>query len=85
LAAPSRRGPLPDAVEEEAWAGIKQIDALGGSVKAIEERYAARDRGGRLPLPARGGEGERIIVGVNRYETDDDPEMDSADETIQEQ
>ena len=30
---------------------------------------------------------ERVIVGVNRYETDDDPEMDlhTADETIQEQ
>ncbi len=79
---------LTDAVEEEAWAYIRQIDEIGGSVKAIEERYMQREIEEAAYRYQREVEKEeRIIVGVNRYETDDDPEMDlhSADETIQDQ
>ena len=79
---------LTDAVEEEAWNYIGQIDDLGGSVKAIEERYMQREIEEAAYRYQREVEKEeRIIVGVNRYETDDDPEMDlhTADETIQEQ
>ena len=45
---------LTDAVEEEAWEYIRQIDETGGVGKSGGERfYAAGDRGFRLPLPAR--------------------------------
>ena len=34
---------LTDAVEEEAWEYVKRIDDMGGSVKAIEERFMQRE------------------------------------------
>ena len=79
---------LTDAVEEDAWAYIKQIDEMGGSVRAIEERFMQREIEEAAYRYQREVEKEeRIIVGVNSYETDDDPEMDlhTADETIQDQ
>jgi methylmalonyl-CoA mutase N-terminal domain/subunit len=65
---------LTEAVEEEAWAYIKQIDEMGGSVKAIEKRYMQREVERE----------ERIIVGVNRYASDEDPDMElhTVDESI---
>ena len=79
---------LTDAVEEEAWGYIKQIDEIGGSVKAIEQRYMQREIEDAAYRYQREVEkGERVIVGVNRYESgeaDEDPEMElhSVDETI---
>jgi methylmalonyl-CoA mutase N-terminal domain/subunit len=78
---------LTDAVEEEAWGYIKQIDELGGSVKAIEQRYMQREIEDAAYRYQREVEKEeRIIVGVNRYASDDDPDMDlhTVDESIQE-
>ena len=79
---------LTDAVEEEAWGYINQINEIGGSVKAIEERYMQREIEEAAYRYQREVEKEeRIIVGVNRYESDDDPEMDlhTANETIHDQ
>ena len=76
---------LTDAVEEEAWGYIKRIDEMGGSVKAIEQRYMQGEIEESAYRYQREFEREeRIIVGVNRYETDEDPEMDlhTVDETI---
>ncbi len=78
---------LTDAVEEEAWGYIKQIDGMGGSVKAIEQRFMQRqieDAAYRYQREVE--KEERIIVGVNRYASDDDPDMDlhTVDESIQE-
>ena len=76
---------LTDAVEEEAWEYIKRIDALGGSVKAIEERFMQREiEDAAFRYQREVERGERIIVGVNRYAAEEDPEMDlhSVDETI---
>jgi methylmalonyl-CoA mutase, N-terminal domain len=78
---------LTDAVEEEAWDYIRRIDALGGSVKAVEERFMQREIEDSAYRYQREVEkGERTIVGVNRYATDgaDDPDMDlhTVDETI---
>jgi len=76
---------LTDAVEEEAWEYIKRIDEMGGSVKAIEQRYMQGEIEEAAYRYQREIEKEeRIIVGVNRYETDEDPEMDlhTVDETI---
>jgi methylmalonyl-CoA mutase N-terminal domain/subunit len=77
---------LTDAVEEEAWEYIKRIDEIGGSVKAIEERVMQREIEESSYRYQREVESEeRIIVGVNRYATDKDPEMElhTVDESIQ--
>jgi methylmalonyl-CoA mutase, N-terminal domain len=80
---------MTDAVEEEAWEYIRRIDALGGSVAAVEERFMQREieeSAFRYQREVEGG--ERIVVGVNRYgsEAGDDPdiELHSVDESIRE-
>jgi len=79
---------LTDAVEEEAWEYIRRIDALGGSVRAIEERYMQREIEDSAYRYQREVEmGERTIVGVNRYASQaEDPDMDlhTVDESIRE-
>jgi methylmalonyl-CoA mutase N-terminal domain/subunit len=78
---------LTDAVEEEAWEYIRRIDELGGSVRAIEERFMQREIEDSAFRYQREVEtGERIIVGVNRYasEAGEDPDMElhAVDESI---
>jgi methylmalonyl-CoA mutase N-terminal domain/subunit len=80
---------MTDAVEGEAWEYIRRIDALGGSVAAVEERFMQREieeSAFRYQREVEGG--ERIVVGVNRYgsEAGDDPdiELHSVDESIRE-
>jgi methylmalonyl-CoA mutase N-terminal domain/subunit len=81
---------LTDAVEEEAWDYIRRIDTLGGSVRAIEERFMQREIEEAAYRYQREVEREeRIIVGVNRYAGaagDEDPEMElhTVDESIRE-
>jgi methylmalonyl-CoA mutase N-terminal domain/subunit len=78
---------LTDAVEEEAWEYVRRIDDLGGSVSAIEERFMQAEIEDAAYAHQRAVErDERIIVGVNRYESEDDPDMDlhTVDESIRE-
>src|SRR5829696_372347 len=78
---------LTDAVEEEAWEYIKRIDEMGGSVKAIENRFMQREiEEAAFRYQREVEKDERIIVGVNRYVTDEDPEVElhSVDESIRE-
>ncbi|MDQ3237702.1 MAG: methylmalonyl-CoA mutase family protein [Actinomycetota bacterium] len=79
---------LTDAVEEEAWEYIRRIDAMGGSVKAIEERYMqAEIEDSAFRYQREVEKQERIIVGVNRHVSDqDDPDMElhTVDESIRE-
>lgn len=80
---------LTDAVEEAAWEYIGTIDEMGGSVRAIEERYMQSEIEEAAYRYQREVEKEeRVIVGVNRYagESEEDPEMDlhTVDETIRE-
>jgi methylmalonyl-CoA mutase N-terminal domain/subunit len=78
---------LTDAVEEEAWEYIKRIDAIGGSVKAIEERFMQREiEEAAFHYQREVEKEERIIVGVNRYVTDEEAEMElhTIDESIRE-
>ena len=90
-----------DALEDEARSYIEQIDALGGAVSAIEQGYqqaeileaassfqreveteAEAARSGDRTAGQRG----RVIVGVNRFETDDDPDVEivRVDPTVRE-
>ena len=76
---------LTDAVEEEAWEYIRRIDEMGGSVKAIEKRFMQREIEEAAYRYQREVERqERIIVGVNRYASEEDPDIDlhAVDESI---
>ena len=80
---------LTDAVEEEAWGYIDQIDDVGGSVKAIEQRFMQAEIEEAAYRHQRAVEREeRVVVGVNRHasEADEDPDMDlhAVDESIRE-
>jgi methylmalonyl-CoA mutase, N-terminal domain len=78
---------LTDAVEEEAWEYIHRVDVLGGSVHAIEEGFMQREIEESAFRHQREVESEaRVIVGVNRYDSEDDPDMElhSVDESIRE-
>jgi methylmalonyl-CoA mutase, N-terminal domain len=68
---------LTDELEEEALAYIEKIDEMGGMVAAIEQGWvqreierAAYDYGQSVERQ------ERIVVGVNKFQTDKDLPMD---------
>jgi len=74
---------LTDEVEQEAREIIDSIDERGGMLRAVDTGYiqqqiqdVAYERQQEIE------NGDRIIVGVNRFEVDEEPEMDleSADE-----
>jgi methylmalonyl-CoA mutase N-terminal domain/subunit len=80
---------LTDAVEESAWAYIRRIDEMGGSVKAVEERFMQHEIEEAAYRYQREIEREeRVIVGVNRYTSggnhEPDMELHTVDETIRE-
>jgi methylmalonyl-CoA mutase N-terminal domain/subunit len=63
---------LTDAIEAEAGEYLARIDELGGAVRAIESGYMQREiADAAYRHQAEIEEGKRVIVGVNRYETDD--------------
>ncbi|MFC7215680.1 methylmalonyl-CoA mutase [Saliphagus sp. GCM10025334] len=68
---------LTDEVESEAYDLLEEVDERGGMRRAIEQQWVQRqiqdtafDRQREIE------DGERIIVGVNEFEVDEDPEMD---------
>ncbi len=69
---------LTDEVEQEAFEIIREVDDRGGMRRAIEEQWVQRqiqdvafDRQEEIEA------GERVVVGVNEFEVDEDgPEMD---------
>jgi methylmalonyl-CoA mutase len=68
---------LTDQLVQKAWSLIEEVEELGGMAKAIEagipkmriEEAAARKQ-------ARIDSGKDVIVGVNRYQTDESSEFD---------
>jgi len=61
---------LTDKLEAEVFTYLKQVDDLGGAVKAIEQGYFQNEIGRSAYDYQREIEaGERIIVGVNRFQT----------------
>ncbi|HSR15577.1 MAG TPA: methylmalonyl-CoA mutase family protein [Gemmatimonadales bacterium] len=64
---------LTDALEEEAGRIIGDIDASGGAVAAIEAGLVQRMIADSAYLEAQRIEsGEKVVVGVNRFTTDED-------------
>jgi methylmalonyl-CoA mutase N-terminal domain/subunit len=63
---------LTDRMEAEAMAYIERIDAMGGIVKAVEEGYPQREIArAAYDFQREVDRGERGIVGVNKYRSDD--------------
>jgi methylmalonyl-CoA mutase, N-terminal domain len=68
---------LTDEVERLAWEYIGKIDELGGAVAAIEVGYQTDEIEQAAYEYAKSiDDGERVIVGVNRFALDDEPEPD---------
>jgi methylmalonyl-CoA mutase, N-terminal domain len=60
---------LTDRMEEAAYAYFAKIDELGGMVEAIEQNYPQREIAeASFRLQEEIERGERIVVGVNRYQ-----------------
>ena len=63
---------LTDEIEAEAQAYIQKIDQMGGMVPAIERRYPQREiEQSAYRYQQEIERGERVIVGVNRYNAED--------------
>ena len=63
---------LTHAVEEEAWKLMRQIDAMGGSVSAIERGFIQEEIARSAYEYQREIEkGEKIIVGVNKFQVEE--------------
>ena len=64
---------LTDRMEEAAYAEFRKIDELGGMVEAIKQNYPQREIAeASFRLQEEVERGERVIVGVNRYQQEDD-------------
>jgi methylmalonyl-CoA mutase N-terminal domain/subunit len=62
---------LTDEVEKKAWELVHKIDAMGGSVNAIEEGFMQNEIAKSAYTYQRNIEsGEKIIVGVNKFNVD---------------
>ena len=59
---------LTNEIEEKAWQLIHKIDAIGGSVTAIEEHFIQNEIArSAYEYQSKIEKGEKIIVGVNRF------------------
>ena len=67
---------LTDRMEEAAYAEFRKIDQLGGMVEAIKQSYPQREIAeSSFRLQEEIERGERVIVGVNRYQQEDDGDL----------
>ncbi len=66
---------LTDEVERLAWEYIEKIDAMGGAVSAIEAGYQMDEiEQAAYEYTKSVDDHERVIVGVNKFTMDDEPE-----------
>jgi methylmalonyl-CoA mutase N-terminal domain/subunit len=65
---------LTEEVENAAWEYIKTIDAMGGSVEAIEQGYMQKEIAASAYAYQNDiQKGDKIIVGVNKFEVKEAP------------
>ena len=65
---------LADELESKAWDYIKKIDAMGGSVQAIESGFIQNEiASASYAYQQSIQQGTRIIVGVNKFEMEEPP------------
>ncbi|MBI2761380.1 MAG: methylmalonyl-CoA mutase family protein [Chloroflexi bacterium] len=65
---------MTDDIEERAVKLIERIDALGGALSAIEQGFQQREiQEASYKLQMAMEKGDRVIVGVNRFQTEEPP------------
>ena len=77
---------MTDRVEEEAMGYIRKIDDFGGMVEAVERGYPQREiAASAYRLQRQIESGEKTVVGVNKYEQEEQPDIPTlrVDESIQ--
>jgi methylmalonyl-CoA mutase, N-terminal domain len=68
---------LTDKMEEAAYGYFRKIDELGGMVEAIKQNYPQREiADASFRYQEEVDSGQRILVGVNRYEHADENELE---------
>jgi methylmalonyl-CoA mutase, N-terminal domain len=68
---------LTDRIEHEAEALIQNIDSLGGTLAAIESGFIQREiQDAAYRAQQKIDSGDTVVVGVNRYSTDEDAAID---------
>ncbi|MFO7289409.1 methylmalonyl-CoA mutase [Planifilum fulgidum] len=66
---------LTDKIEEEAVKYIEKIDEMGGAVAAVEQGFMQREiHRAALETQRRIESGEEVVVGVNRFRMEEEPE-----------
>ncbi len=77
---------LTDQVEQEAYDLLREVDERGGMLEAIEQQWVQRQiQDTAFERQREIEEGERIIVGVNEFEVDEEPEMDVQEVTAEDE
>src|SRR3954447_16897930 len=67
---------LTDRMEDAAYSEFRRIDELGGMVEAIKQSYPQREIAeASFRLQEEIERGERVIVGVNRHQQEDDRDL----------
>ncbi len=77
---------MTDRIEDEVRAYLETIDERGGAVAAIEDGFQKSEiERAAYDLAKQHDAGQRIVVGVNRYQLDEDPQPDlqAIDQRIQ--
>lgn len=69
---------LTDEMEKLAWEYIDKIDAMGGSVAAIEQEYMQNEiAASAYTFQQELESGERILVGVNKFQQDKELDIET--------
>ena len=77
---------LTDDLEEEAFELIREVDDRGGMRKAIEDQWVQRQiQDVAFERQREQEEEERIIVGVNKYQVDEEQEVDIEEVSAEEE
>ena len=68
---------LTDRMEEAAYDYFRRIDELGGMVEAVKQNYPQREiADASFTYQEEVDRGERVVVGVNRWESDTDEQLE---------
>jgi methylmalonyl-CoA mutase, N-terminal domain len=68
---------LTNALERQAYDYFEQIDELGGVIPAIEQNFQQREIAeASFRYQAEVERGERVVVGVNRYELEEEQQIE---------
>ena len=77
---------LTDELEEEAFEIIREVDDRGGMRKSIEEQWVQRQiQDVAFERQREQEEEERVIVGVNKYQVDEEQEVDIEEVSAEEE